>query len=87
MPVVLDMSYKSAFPGTYVAFAYERMFLKTFKGDGSLFVGSEELVEAWRIFTARIEQCARSGVMSRRSYSRGSPTSQRRRCWSCSSSA
>lgn len=51
VPVVLDMSYANAFPHLYVADAYERMFLNTFKGDGSLFVGSDELVEAWRVFT------------------------------------
>ena len=27
------------------------MFLNAAKGDNALFVGSEELVEAWRIFT------------------------------------
>jgi len=56
VPVVLDMSYKSAFPGNYVADAYERMFLKTFQGDGSLFVGSEELTEAWRVFTPLLHE-------------------------------
>eukprot|EP00931_Biecheleriopsis_adriatica_P005318 TRINITY_DN106844_c0_g1_i1.p1 TRINITY_DN106844_c0_g1~~TRINITY_DN106844_c0_g1_i1.p1 ORF type:complete len:626 (+),score=141.04 TRINITY_DN106844_c0_g1_i1:108-1985(+) len=50
-PVVLDMSYSKSFRGVYVADAYERMFLNTAKGDGSLFVGSDELTEAWRIFT------------------------------------
>merc|ERR1719162_1775688 len=47
VPVVLDMSYKNSFPDCYVADAYERMFLNTFKGDGSLFVGKGELEEAW----------------------------------------
>lgn len=42
MPVVLDMSYSKSFPGGYVADAYERMFLNTAKGDGSLFVGSQD---------------------------------------------
>merc|ERR1740121_2646702 len=56
VPIVLDMSYSSAFPDTYVADAYERMFLNTFKGDGSLFVGSEELTEAWRIFTPLLHE-------------------------------
>eukprot|EP00440_Ansanella_granifera_P017810 gb/GFBE01019343.1/.p1 GENE.gb/GFBE01019343.1/~~gb/GFBE01019343.1/.p1 ORF type:complete len:626 (+),score=167.72 gb/GFBE01019343.1/:1-1878(+) len=50
-PIVLDMSYSKSFPGGYVADAYERMFLNTAKGDGSLFVGADELVEAWRVFT------------------------------------
>jgi len=56
VPVVLDMSYNNAFPGQYVADAYERMFLNTFKGDGSLFVGSGELTEAWRIFTPLLNE-------------------------------
>jgi len=56
VPVLLDMSYSSTFPESYVADAYERMFLNTFKGDGSLSVGSEELTEAWRIFTPLLHQ-------------------------------
>mmetsp|Transcript_83787 Transcript_83787/g.130743 ORF Transcript_83787/g.130743 Transcript_83787/m.130743 type:complete len:767 (+) Transcript_83787:61-2361(+) len=56
VPVLLDMSYASSFSGGYVADAYERMFLNTAKGDGSLFVGSDELVEAWRIFTPLLKQ-------------------------------
>merc|ERR1712066_956438 len=55
-PVVLDMSYAKSFGGSYVADAYERMFLNTAKGDGSLFVGSDELVEAWRIFTPLLKE-------------------------------
>jgi len=53
---VLDMSYSTAFPGGYVADGYERMFLNAFKGDGSLFVGSGELTEAWRIFTPLLDE-------------------------------
>lgn len=56
VPIVLDMTYSSAFPGNYVADAYERMFLNTFKGDGSLFVGSDELTEAWRVFTPLLKE-------------------------------
>jgi len=56
VPVVLDMSYAGAFPGSYVADAYERMFLNTFKGDGSLFVGQDELTEGWRIFTPLLHE-------------------------------
>jgi len=50
-PATLAMSYSKSFADGYVADAYERMFLNTAKGDRSLFVGSQELVEAWRIFT------------------------------------
>jgi len=56
VPVVLDMSYANSFPGGYVADAYERMFLNTAKGEGSLFVGSDELHEAWRIFTPLLKE-------------------------------
>lgn len=38
------------------------MFLNTAKGDGSLFVGAEELVEAWRIFTPVLHEIEASGV-------------------------
>jgi len=62
VPVVLDMTYSKSFPGGYVADAYERMFLNTAKGDGSLFVGAEELVEAWRIFTPVLDEIESSGV-------------------------
>lgn len=56
LPVVLDMSYQQSFPGAYVADAYERMFLNAAKGDGSLFVGADELTEAWRIFTPLLHE-------------------------------
>lgn len=44
------------FPGSYNAGAYERMLLNASTGDQSLFVGSEELVEAWRIFTPLLDE-------------------------------
>jgi len=55
-PVLLDMSYKREFGNAYVADAYERVFLNAAKGDGSLFVGSGELKEAWRIFTPLLDE-------------------------------
>eukprot|EP00933_Yihiella_yeosuensis_P081508 TRINITY_DN95119_c0_g1_i1.p1 TRINITY_DN95119_c0_g1~~TRINITY_DN95119_c0_g1_i1.p1 ORF type:complete len:570 (+),score=107.59 TRINITY_DN95119_c0_g1_i1:62-1771(+) len=55
-PVHLNMSYKDTFPGSYVAGAYERTLLNAAKGDQSLFVGSEELTEAWRIFTPLLDE-------------------------------
>jgi len=55
-PAVLDMSYSSSFPGNYVADGYERMFLNAARGDGALFVGAEELTEAWRIFTPLLKE-------------------------------
>ncbi len=47
----MDMRYASTFGGSYLADAYERMFLNAAKGDSSLFVSSGELREAWRVFT------------------------------------
>jgi len=58
-PAVLDMSYATAFPNSYVADGYERMFFNAFSGDGSLFVGSDELKEAWRIFTPLLDEIER----------------------------
>lgn len=55
-PVVLDMSYKNSFDNCYVCDAYERMFLNAAKGDGTIFVGQDELVEAWRIFTPLLDE-------------------------------
>jgi len=53
---VMEMHYKDEFANAYVGDAYERMFLNAAKGDGSLFVSSAELVEAWRIFTPLLHQ-------------------------------
>mmetsp|Transcript_14077 Transcript_14077/g.43498 ORF Transcript_14077/g.43498 Transcript_14077/m.43498 type:complete len:634 (+) Transcript_14077:211-2112(+) len=47
----MDMRYSHEFGGAYLADAYERMFLNSARGDASLFVSADELVEAWRIFT------------------------------------
>lgn len=55
-PTVMDMNYATQFRDAYVGDAYERMFLNAAKGDGSLFVSSPELVEAWRIFTPLLHQ-------------------------------
>jgi hypothetical protein len=55
-PVQLDMRYDRAFPGSYAAGAYERMLLNAAEGDQSLFVGAEELHEAWRIFTPLLDE-------------------------------
>lgn len=55
-PTVMDMKYATQFPGAYVGDAYERMFLNAAKGEGSLFVSANELVEAWRIFTPLLHE-------------------------------
>eukprot|EP00931_Biecheleriopsis_adriatica_P102790 TRINITY_DN7771_c0_g1_i1.p1 TRINITY_DN7771_c0_g1~~TRINITY_DN7771_c0_g1_i1.p1 ORF type:complete len:660 (+),score=129.99 TRINITY_DN7771_c0_g1_i1:242-1981(+) len=54
--VVSTMSYQENFPSSYVADAYERVFLNAGKGDRSLFVGSGELTEAWRVFTPLLDE-------------------------------
>lgn len=55
-PIQLGMSYEDVFPGIQNTGAYERMLLNASVGDQSLFVGSEELVEAWRIFTPLLDE-------------------------------
>jgi glucose-6-phosphate 1-dehydrogenase len=54
--VVMDLSYKDSFSDSYVADAYERMFLNAARGEQALFVGDKELVEAWRIFTPLLHE-------------------------------
>eukprot|EP01010_Urceolus_cornutus_P001349 NODE_188_length_2080_cov_199.693747_g148_i0.p1 GENE.NODE_188_length_2080_cov_199.693747_g148_i0~~NODE_188_length_2080_cov_199.693747_g148_i0.p1 ORF type:complete len:653 (-),score=174.06 NODE_188_length_2080_cov_199.693747_g148_i0:120-2012(-) len=56
LPTVLDFSYKKAFEGIRIADAYERAFLNCAKGDQSLFVGTTELIEAWRIFSPLLHE-------------------------------
>jgi len=53
---VMDLSYRREFQGVRIADAYERAFLNASRGDQSLFVGSSELVEAWRIFTPLLHE-------------------------------
>lgn len=48
---VLDLSYRNQFKGVRFSDAYELCILNCFRGDRSLFVGADELVEAWRIWT------------------------------------
>jgi len=47
----MSMNYSGAFVNASARDAYERMLLFGARGDNSLFVGSDELVEAWRVFT------------------------------------
>eukprot|EP00472_Partenskyella_glossopodia_P014369 CAMPEP_0197542034 /NCGR_PEP_ID=MMETSP1318-20131121/67489_1 /TAXON_ID=552666 /ORGANISM="Partenskyella glossopodia, Strain RCC365" /LENGTH=592 /DNA_ID=CAMNT_0043101271 /DNA_START=21 /DNA_END=1799 /DNA_ORIENTATION=+ len=55
-PQVLDLSYIRAFEGARYGDAYERMLLNCALAKQSLFVGTQELVEAWRIFTPLLHQ-------------------------------
>jgi glucose-6-phosphate 1-dehydrogenase len=50
-PTQMEMKWSTQFEGCYVGDAYEKMLLAAAKGDGSMFVGQQELVQAWRIFT------------------------------------
>ena len=49
----IDVSFRT---GAYVGDAYEKMLLSAAKGDGRLFVGEQELVQAWRIFTPLLHE-------------------------------
>ncbi|XP_003382987.1 PREDICTED: glucose-6-phosphate 1-dehydrogenase-like [Amphimedon queenslandica] len=47
----LDLTYKLRFKDVYLPDAYERLILDVFGGSQMHFVRSDELAEAWRIFT------------------------------------
>lgn len=47
----LDLTYKSRYRGARLPEAYERLILDVFVGSQMHFVRSDELAEAWRIFT------------------------------------
>ncbi|EDV25860.1 uncharacterized protein TRIADDRAFT_24087, partial [Trichoplax adhaerens] len=52
----LDLTYKSRYKDAYVPDAYERLLLDVFAGTQGNFVRSDELAEAWRIFTPILHQ-------------------------------
>eukprot|EP01065_Artemidia_motanka_P035479 TRINITY_DN43382_c0_g1_i1.p1 TRINITY_DN43382_c0_g1~~TRINITY_DN43382_c0_g1_i1.p1 ORF type:complete len:845 (+),score=308.68 TRINITY_DN43382_c0_g1_i1:55-2589(+) len=47
----MDFKYTDTFTKERIADAYERVMLNTARGDQSLFIGTDELTEAWRIFS------------------------------------
>jgi len=51
----LDLTYRDQFADIEFSDAYELCLLRCVRGDRSVFVGSEELVQAWRIFTPILE--------------------------------
>mmetsp|Transcript_40249 Transcript_40249/g.78359 ORF Transcript_40249/g.78359 Transcript_40249/m.78359 type:complete len:592 (-) Transcript_40249:134-1909(-) len=53
---VLDLSYHKAFEGAYYGDAYERMLYNCSEGKQQLFVKTDELIEAWRIFTPLLHE-------------------------------
>jgi len=52
----LDLTYNSKFADRYTPDAYERLILEAIRGDHNLFVRSDELSAAWRIFTPLLHQ-------------------------------
>lgn len=52
----LDLTYKSRYKGARLPEAYERLILDVFVGSQMHFVRSDELAEAWRIFTPILHQ-------------------------------
>lgn len=55
----LDLTYKTRYKDLYLPDAYERLILDVFAGQQTHFVRTDELAEAWRIFTPllhKIEQ-------------------------------
>jgi len=52
----LDLTYKSRYKGAKLPEAYERLILDVFVGSQMHFVRSDELAEAWRIFTPLLHQ-------------------------------
>ena len=52
----LDLSYASRFKVSSLPDAYERLILEVIRGDHNLFVRSDELLEAWKIFTPILKQ-------------------------------
>eukprot|EP01128_Nolandella_sp_AFSM9_P008807 TRINITY_DN547_c0_g2_i1.p1 TRINITY_DN547_c0_g2~~TRINITY_DN547_c0_g2_i1.p1 ORF type:complete len:542 (+),score=146.71 TRINITY_DN547_c0_g2_i1:358-1983(+) len=52
----LDLSYTEKFQPSYTPDAYERLIWDAIRGDHNLFVRSDELAAAWRIFTPILNQ-------------------------------
>merc|ERR1719211_151650 len=55
----LDLTYKSRYKSARLPEAYERLILDVFVGSQMHFVRSDELAEAWRIFTPLLHQIER----------------------------
>merc|ERR1711953_1224218 len=55
----LDLTYKSRYREARLPEAYERLILDVFVGSQTHFVRSDELAEAWRIFTPLLHQIER----------------------------
>jgi len=58
----LDLTYRNRFENLYMPEAYERLILDVFLGSSMHFVRSDELAEAWRIFTPLLKTIESGGV-------------------------
>lgn len=57
----LDLTYNKRYKGAILPDAYERLILDVFTGSQMHFVRSDELAEAWRIFTPVLKELEASG--------------------------
>ena len=58
----LDLTYKRRYTDLYLPDAYERLLLDVFAGQQTHFVRTDELAEAWRIFTPLLHQIDKDKV-------------------------
>ncbi len=58
----LDLTYKDRFEGVYMPDAYERLILDVFLGSQINFVRTDELAEAWRIFTPLLHKIENNAI-------------------------
>lgn len=58
----LDLTYSDRYTNVKMPDAYERLILDVFSGNQAHFVRSDELAEAWRIFTPILHQIERENV-------------------------
>eukprot|EP01127_Copromyxa_protea_P006990 TRINITY_DN16923_c0_g1_i1.p1 TRINITY_DN16923_c0_g1~~TRINITY_DN16923_c0_g1_i1.p1 ORF type:complete len:536 (+),score=161.78 TRINITY_DN16923_c0_g1_i1:159-1766(+) len=59
----LDLTYNEKFADRYTPDAYERLILEAIRGDHNLFVRSDELSAAWRIFTPALHKLEEEKIM------------------------
>ena len=57
----LDLTYNSRYKGVDLPEAYSRLILDVFLGSQMHFVRSDELLEAWKLFTPLLEEIEQSG--------------------------
>ena len=69
-PVRMDFRYGSSFGGETPE-AYERLLLDAMQGDGTLFIGSDEVHYAWRLVAPLVASWERSSVADFPNYEAG----------------